>query len=70
MDDAAERFGHEAQVEYLCGLALALESPYSHGLAGPDEVHKTIQVLEKLFQAERALVLSEEAERGRRRAGR
>jgi hypothetical protein len=59
IDDARERFGVEAQVEFLGGLALSLKELAAEP-AGPFEVQSCINLLGDLFEAEQALILGEE----------
>ena len=60
-DDADVRFGLQAQVEYLVGLALTIETPLTREPAGPFHVQGAIGLLADLFEAEKARILGEEA---------
>lgn len=58
-DDARERFGLDAQVEFLGGLGLSL-SRVDGEEAGPFEVQRALNLIDSLFDAERARILGEE----------
>lgn len=59
VDDARERFGLDAKVEFLGGLALSL-TQLADEPAGPYEVQRCTNLLGSLFRAERARILGEE----------
>lgn len=60
IDDAADRFGSEAQAEFLTEVAVEAGSP-AGAQAGPPQVFRALDLLEELFEAESARIMGEEA---------
>lgn len=61
LDDSGEKYGSEAQAEYLGGLALAIEAPGVE-LARSYQVWEAQDLLSELFDLERARIMAEESD--------